>query len=106
MLIWHQDPTDDLLGIIRANQEANDIWQDLIPRVKLMFGANELKSAIEELDRTTSALERFARIISSNRQVVEHTSSTKALKLAKDLRHVRGFASSLYVAIFQSWRAG
>lgn len=79
---------------------------DLIPRVKLIFGVNELKSAVEELDATTSALDRFTRIILSNRQMIEDTTSRKAVKLARALRQVRELASSLYLAISRGWRAG
>lgn len=79
---------------------------DLIPRVKLVFGVNELKSAVQELDETTSALDRFTKIILSNRQMIEDTTSRKAVKLAKALRQVREFASSLYLAISRGWRAG
>ena len=71
-----------------------------------MFGANDLKSAIRELDDTTNTLYRFTRIISSNRQLVEDKSPKKALKLARALRQVRGFARNLYLAISQGWRAG
>lgn len=70
-----------------------------------MFGVSELKSAIRDLDDTTNALYHFTRIVSLNRQPIEDTSSRKAVKLAKALRQVRGFASNLYLAIFQGWRA-
>ncbi|KAH7176145.1 hypothetical protein EDB81DRAFT_836293 [Dactylonectria macrodidyma] len=88
-----RDPTDNLLAIVKSNQEVNGGWLDLIPRVKLVFRATELKTAIRDLDDTTTTLDRFARII-------------LAAKLAKALRQVRGFANDLYLAIFQGWRAG
>ena len=71
-----------------------------------MFGVNDLESAVRELDDTTEKLCRFTSIISSNRQLIEDKPPRKALKLARALRQVRGFASNLYLAIFQSWRAG
>ncbi|KAH0536892.1 hypothetical protein FGG08_006263 [Glutinoglossum americanum] len=101
-----KDHDGNLLGIIKANQEANARQLDLVPRVKLTFGASELKSAIRDLDDTTNTLCHFARIMSSNRQLIEGTSPRKAVKLAKALRRVRGSASNLYLAIFQGWRTG
>lgn len=74
-----------------------------MPRVKLAVGAKELKSAIQDLDQTTNALDRFARIVFSNRQAMEGISG-RAVKLANALLHVRGFSNSLYFAIIRCWK--
>ena len=79
---------------------------DLIQRVKLVFSMNDLKDAVKELDDAASALDRFTRILLWNRRMVEGKSSKNAVKLAKGLRHVRKFARSLSLAIFQAWRTG
>ena len=42
----------------------------------------------------------------TGRQLIEDKSPRKALKLATALPQVRGFASNLYLAISQGWRAG
>ncbi|KAH6677735.1 hypothetical protein B0J14DRAFT_475288 [Halenospora varia] len=101
-----KDASDDLLGIIKANQDASGKRLDLNPRIKLMFGVTQLKEAVQELDDTASALDRFTRIVLSNRRTVDDMSSKKAIKLAKGLRHVRKFASNLSLAISKSWRIG
>ncbi|KAI9788455.1 MAG: hypothetical protein M1816_006891 [Peltula sp. TS41687] len=101
-----QDPTDDLLGIIKANQDAKAMRLDIVPRVRLILGVNELKDAVQELDGITNALDRLTRVVLSNRQLVEATTSRKAVKLAKALRQVRDFASGLYLAISRGWRDG
>jgi hypothetical protein len=95
-----------LLRIIKANTDAEGKRLDLIPRVKVIFGVNELKRAVQELDDTTAALDRFTRILLSNRRTVEDTSSKKAVKLAKALLHVRKCTSNLSLAIFKGWKAG
>ena len=79
---------------------------DLAPRVKLLFGTTDIKTAIEELDNGTAALDRFSRLALSNRQTMQSDSSRKALKLAKAFRHIRTFASTLYVAITDGFREG
>ncbi|CEJ62663.1 hypothetical protein PMG11_11157 [Penicillium brasilianum] len=99
-----KNPTADLLAILKLNQEVNNRWLDLIPKAKLAFRASELKGAIQDLDDTTNALDRFTKIISSNRMLLGDTSSRKATKLANALRQFRGFAHDLYLAIFQGWR--
>lgn len=101
LTVKQQDPTDDLLVIIKANQNVDGIGADLTPRVKLMLGASDIKSAIKGLDDTTNTLYRFTRIVLSNRQPVENISSRKALKPARALRRVQGFAGNLHSALSQ-----
>ncbi|KAH8812883.1 hypothetical protein F5884DRAFT_317909 [Xylogone sp. PMI_703] len=96
---------DDLLAVINSNRDADGMRLDLIPRVKLVFGMNDLKESVRELDDTSRALDGFTRVLLSNRQVTEDKSSKKAIKLAKALRHVRRFAGSLSQAIFRGWKA-
>jgi hypothetical protein len=61
-----QGVATDLLGIIKAKQDANGKQLDLNPRIKLMFGVTQLKVAVQELDDTASALDRFTRMVLSN----------------------------------------
>ncbi|KAH8686130.1 hypothetical protein BGZ60DRAFT_396930 [Tricladium varicosporioides] len=101
-----KDASDDLLEIIKANQDTNGKRLDLNPRIKLLFGVTQLKEAVQELDDTASALDRFTRIVLSNRQTVDDMSSKKAVKLARGLHHVRKFAGNLSLAISKSWKIG
>ena len=97
-------PTDDLLAIIEANTEPTTksvIWRS---QFKLLFRARELKAAIDEIDQTTNALQRFARIISLNKPRTIDAPTKRAERLAKGLRHVRGFANNLYLALLRGWR--
>lgn len=71
-----------------------------------MFQVKDLKNAVEELDNTAAAVDRFTRVLLSNRQMVKGTPSRKAGKLAKALRLVRGFAGDLYLALYEGWREG
>ncbi|KAF6234026.1 hypothetical protein HO173_007856 [Letharia columbiana] len=100
----HQEPTDDLVAIINANQEKTSILVDLAPRVKLLLGITDIKATIQEIDDGTAALDRFSRLILSNRQTIQSDSSRKAVKLAKAFRHIRTFASTLYLAITDGFR--
>ncbi|CAF9908296.1 hypothetical protein IMSHALPRED_006633 [Imshaugia aleurites] len=99
MLSAAQEPTDDLLAIINANKEKPNILVDLAPRVKLLLGITDIKATIQEIDDGTAALDRFSRLTLSNRQTIQNDSSRKAVKLAKAFRHIRTFASTLYLAI-------
>ena len=99
-----QEPTDDLVAIIDANQEKPNIMADLAPRVKLLLGITDLKATIQEIDDGTAALERFSRLTLSNRETIQSDSSRKAVKLAKAFRHIRTFASTLYLAITDGFR--
>lgn len=100
----HQEPTDDLVAIINANQEKTNIMVDLAPRVKLLLGINDIKATIQEIDDGTAALDRFSRLTLSNRQTIQSNSSRKAIKLAKAFRQIRTFASILYLAITDGFR--
>ena len=63
-----------------------------------------MKATIQEIDEGTAALDRFSRLVLSNRQTIQSDSSRKAVKLAKALRHIRTFASTLYLAITDGFR--
>jgi hypothetical protein len=106
MLSQSQDVTDNLVAIINANQRKTNILVDLVPRVKLLLGINDMKVTIQEIDDGTAALDRFSRLILSNRQTIQSDSSRKAAKLAKALRHIQTFASALYLAILDGFREG
>jgi hypothetical protein len=69
-----------------------------------MFNVKDLKKAVEELDSTVSAIDRFARVLLSNRQLMNDTPSKKAAKLAKGLRQVRCSVNGLSVALSQGWK--
>lgn len=71
-----------------------------------MFNVKDLKKAVEELDTTTSAIDRFARVLLSNRQVMSGTSSKKAAKLATRLRQVRCSVNGLSLALSRGWKEG
>ncbi|KAH6867305.1 hypothetical protein B0T10DRAFT_572978 [Thelonectria olida] len=99
-------PTDDLIAIIEANQTRTRILVDLAPRVKLLLGITDIKTTIQEIDEGTAALERFSRLILSNRQSIRTSSSRKAIRLAKALRHMQSFASNLHRAILRGLQKG
>lgn len=65
-----------------------------------------MKATIQEIDYGTAALDRFSRLTLANRQTIQSDSSRKAVKLAKALRHIRTFASTLYLAILDGFREG
>jgi hypothetical protein len=65
-----------------------------------------MKATIQEIDDGTAALDRFSRLTLSNRQTIQSNSSRKALNLAKALRHIRKFATTLYLAILDGFREG
>ncbi len=72
--------------------------------MKLLLGINDIKATIQEIDDGTAALDRFSRLTLSNRQTIQSDSSRKAVKLAKAFRHIRTFASTLYLAITDGFR--
>ena len=69
-----------------------------------MLGISDIKATIQEIDDGTTALDRFSRLALSNRQTIQSDSSRKAVKLAKAFRHIRTFASTLYLAITNGFR--
>ncbi|KAF2729895.1 hypothetical protein EJ04DRAFT_527438 [Polyplosphaeria fusca] len=97
--------TDDLEEIIKANHDAKPRKLDLLPRIKLMFGATELKIAIEEMDTTIASLYRLTSLVCSNRQPTEEKVSRQAINLAAAFRQVRSLASNLHTAIDRGWNA-
>lgn len=99
-----QEPTDDLVAIINANQKKANILVDLAPRVKLLLGITDIKATIQDIDDGTAALDRFSRLILLNHQTIQGDSSRKAVKLAKAFRHIRTFASALHLAITDGFR--
>ena len=72
--------------------------------MKLLLGITDIKATIQEIDDGTAALDRFSRLILSNRETIQSDSSRKAIKLAKAFRHIRTFASTLYLAITDGFR--
>lgn len=72
--------------------------------MKLLLGITDIKATIQEIDDSTTALDRFSRLVLSNRQTIQSDSSRKAVKLAKAFRQIRTFASSLYLAITDGFR--
>ncbi|KAI4214112.1 MAG: hypothetical protein LQ351_003197 [Letrouitia transgressa] len=82
-----QEPTYDLIAIINANQVKTNILVDLAPRVKLLLGGTDIKAIIKRLMTT-----------------VQSDAFPKAVKLAKAFRHIRTFASSLYLVITDGFR--
>ena len=72
--------------------------------MKLILGIADIKATIQEIDDGTAALDRFSRLTLSNRQTIQSDSSRKAVKLAKAFRHIRTFASTLYLAITDGFR--
>lgn len=72
--------------------------------MKLLLGITDIKATIQEIDDGTAALDRFARLTLSNRQTIQSDSSRRAVKLAKAFRHIRKFASTLYLAITDGFR--
>ncbi|KAI6370087.1 hypothetical protein MCOR25_004261 [Pyricularia grisea] len=95
--------TDNLLAIIDANQTKTNLIDELAPRIKLLCGITEMKTAIEDIDAGTSAIDRFSRLVLSNRQTVQANTSRKAAKLVKSLGRVRTMASGLYVALSEGF---
>ncbi|KAH8892764.1 hypothetical protein GQ53DRAFT_119164 [Thozetella sp. PMI_491] len=99
-----KEPTDDLVAIINRSQEKANLAVDLAPRVKLLLGITDIKSTIKDIDANTNALERFSRLVISNRPIIQSPSSRAAVKLSRALRHIRTFAGSLYTAILEGFQ--
>ena len=70
----------------------------------MLLGITDMKATIQEIDDGTAALDRFSRLTLLNRQTIQSDSSRKAAKLAKAFRHIRTFASSLYLALTDGFR--
>jgi hypothetical protein len=68
-----------------------------------MFGATELKSAVEELETTIASLYRLTNLVASNRQPIEGKPSRRTTELAGAFRKVRNMASNLHIAIARGW---
>jgi hypothetical protein len=77
---------------------------DLAPKIKLVLGITDMKDMIDEIDKCSSALERFSNLALSNCESINSNSSRKSQKLAKTFRQVRGLAGSLYSAILDGFR--
>ena len=67
---------DDLVTIINAKQEKTSILVDLAPRVKLLLGITDIKDTIQDIDDGTAAVDRFSRLVFSNRQTIQSDSSS------------------------------
>ncbi|KAF3932763.1 hypothetical protein ABW19_dt0206299 [Dactylella cylindrospora] len=101
-----QEPTGDLREIIQTNKAQKSKQIDFAPRVKLMFGAADIKNAISELDTTMNGLCRLSNLVSSNRQPLTEKSSRNANKLARGFRRLQALANNLHEAISYSWKGG
>ncbi|KAL9616862.1 MAG: hypothetical protein Q9160_008318 [Pyrenula sp. 1 TL-2023] len=95
--------SEDLSEIINANKATDAQKAGLFLRAKLVISMEDLKEAIAKLDDARNTLDRFVRVVVSNRQISENTSSRKATKLARALRSVRNLANSLSSAITKGW---
>lgn len=100
----HQGPKDDLIAIIKANQDKPSLMADLAPRIKLLFGITNMKNMIQEIDQGSNSLECFWRVFFSNHQATNSSSSRNSLKLAKAYRQIRGLAEGLYKAVLDGFR--
>ncbi|KAB5586280.1 hypothetical protein GE09DRAFT_945472 [Coniochaeta sp. 2T2.1] len=100
-----EGPSDDLLEIIARNS-LKTRKLDLAPRVKLVFAIKDIKSAVEELDKTAADIDRFTKVVLSNRQTASGSASRKATRLAKTLRRVRDSAEDLAFALQDCWKSG
>ncbi|KAK7711995.1 hypothetical protein SLS64_005266 [Diaporthe eres] len=60
-------PKDDLIAIIEANHAKPSLKADLTPRIKLVLGITDMKDMIQEIDKSSDALDRFSRLTLSNR---------------------------------------
>lgn len=95
--------SEDLLEIIDANKAIKTRNADILSRAKLVISTKDLKEAIQELDETGNTLDRFVRLVVSNRQPSENAPSRKATKLARALCSIQNFANNLSTAITQGW---
>jgi len=69
-----------------------------------MFGVEELKELLKDLDDTTNALFRLTNLVSSNHQPAMQRTSRKARTLARDLRQAHKSVKELYFAIRNVWQ--
>ncbi|KAF7555321.1 hypothetical protein G7046_g6578 [Stylonectria norvegica] len=95
---------DALLVMIEANRAADKKGITFVQKAKLLVRARDLQNAIDDLDHTTSSLQRFVNIIFTNRQPRGAQPSRQAARLAKCFRQIRGFASNLHSAMFRGWK--
>lgn len=77
---------------------------DLAPRIRLALGITDMKDMIEEIDKCSSAVERFSKLALSNCQSMNSNSSRRSQKLAKAFRQIRGLAGGLYNAVLDGFR--
>lgn len=89
---------------MEANERQPSLLEDLAPRVKLLFSIQDVKTAIKDIDDGTAALDRFFRLVLSNRTAAPSVSSWRAARLARALRHIRTFADSLHLALLEGFR--
>ncbi|POS71670.1 hypothetical protein DHEL01_v209938 [Diaporthe helianthi] len=99
-----QGPKNDLMAIIKANQEKPSLVADVGPRLKLVFGITDMKDMIQEIDNCSNALERLTKLALSNCQSMNTSSSRRFHKLAKAFRVIRGLAGGLYGAVLDGLR--
>jgi len=92
------------MRIIQENRDAKRKHLDILPRVKLMLGAEDFKQITADLDNTTNSLFRLTSLVSSNRQATGLRISREARSIAKALRRAHESASNLYVAISHAWQ--
>ncbi|KAM7218470.1 hypothetical protein V8F06_006074 [Rhypophila decipiens] len=96
--------SDDILEIIAANRVSKGAV-DILPRIKLTFAAKDIQSIVEELDKAAANIDRFTRVLLSNRQMMRNTPSRKAIRLAKALRRAGEHAQDLSVALHDRFRS-
>ncbi|EPS38838.1 hypothetical protein H072_7429 [Dactylellina haptotyla CBS 200.50] len=99
-------PTDDLPKIIEINRDQKSKQLDLVPRVKVMFGASDIKSATQELEGAMNSLCDYINLVCKNRRMVDEKPSRNSNKLAQGIRRVQTLANNLHLAIGRSWRPG
>jgi hypothetical protein len=94
------------LKIIEGNRDTKGSQLDLLARVSLAFTIKDIKEDVEKLDASVASLDRFLRLISSNRQLSGHQHSGRAKKLAKSFWNIRKYADDLYLALWHGWLPG
>lgn len=98
LLILVKNSTGSILDFIKANEFG--FLRDL----RLLFSARALKNAIDEIDRSTMALQRVTTLLALRRPAPPSCIFQRAIQLAKRLRFTRGFASNLHPALLQGRR--
>lgn len=63
-----------------------------------------MKDMIQEIDKSSDALDRFSRLTLSNRQSMNSNSSRNSMKLAKAFRQIRNLSEGLYNSILDGFR--